>query len=83
MSRTERDHSLQKTFHFKTFQDAIQRMVSCKDDIDQLDHHPERTNIYNRVDVVLRTHDAGNIVTEKDHQLAKLLDNHYIWYSTL
>jgi 4a-hydroxytetrahydrobiopterin dehydratase len=42
--------------------------------ISELDHHPEWTNVYNRVMVSLCTHDAGNVVTQKDHDLASALD---------
>lgn len=37
-------------------------------------HHPEWTNVYNRVTIRLSTHDAGNIVTEKDRKLAEAID---------
>jgi 4a-hydroxytetrahydrobiopterin dehydratase len=52
-------------------------MAFCRPAIDQLNHHPEWTNVYNRLEVRLRTHDAGNRVTEKDKQLAVLLDQKY------
>ena len=39
------------------------------------DHHPEWTNIYNKVIIRLSTHDAGNEVTEKDYALAAAIDN--------
>jgi 4a-hydroxytetrahydrobiopterin dehydratase len=42
--------------------------------IGELDHHPEWTNVYNRVAVSLCTHDAGNVVTQKDYALAEALD---------
>jgi 4a-hydroxytetrahydrobiopterin dehydratase len=42
-----------------------------------LNHHPEWTNIYNKVMVTLRTHDAGNVVTDLDYKLAELLDRVY------
>jgi len=37
-------------------------------------HHPYWTNVWNKVDIYLNTHDAGNIVTEKDHKLAAAID---------
>ncbi|MCU0421258.1 MAG: 4a-hydroxytetrahydrobiopterin dehydratase [Bacteroidia bacterium] len=70
----EKDYALQKTFKFNTFTDAINWMYKASAIIDEFNHHPEWTNIYNKVHVTLRTHDAGNIITEKDYQLAKLLD---------
>jgi 4a-hydroxytetrahydrobiopterin dehydratase len=75
--RQESDNSLQKSFVFASFEDALFWMLRCSYDIVQLDHHPEWRNIYNRVDVLLTTHDAGNIVTEKDRALAQLLDARY------
>lgn len=41
---------------------------------EKMDHHPEWSNIYNRVMISLNTHDAGNKVTEKDHKLAAAID---------
>ena len=49
-------------------------MVRASKVFSELDHHPEWTNDYNRVMVSLCTHDAGNVVTQKDHDLASALD---------
>jgi 4a-hydroxytetrahydrobiopterin dehydratase len=68
------DNKLTKTFEFKTFEEAIDFMVRASIVISELDHHPEWTNVYNRVMVSLCTHDAGNVVTQKDHDLATALD---------
>ena len=67
-------NSLEKTFRFESFIKAIEFMKRASNDIDTLNHHPEWTNIYNKVIVTLRTHDAGNVVTELDYRLAELLD---------
>jgi 4a-hydroxytetrahydrobiopterin dehydratase len=37
-------------------------------------HHPNWSNVYNRVDIALTTHDAGNVVTDKDRKLAQAID---------
>jgi 4a-hydroxytetrahydrobiopterin dehydratase len=71
---TEHNNQLHKTFKFKTFIEAIEWMQKAAVVIDQLNHHPEWTNMYNKVHVTLCTHDAGNIITEKDRTLAQLLD---------
>jgi 4a-hydroxytetrahydrobiopterin dehydratase len=63
-----------KTFQFKDFPEALAWMVKAGFAIEKLNHHPEWTNIYNKVEVKLCTHDAGNIVTNKDQELAALLD---------
>lgn len=77
MDWKENKDGLHKTYEFKAFADAIGFMSFCRPAIDQLNHHPEWTNEYNRLEVRLRTHDAGNQVTEKDKQLAVLLDQKY------
>jgi 4a-hydroxytetrahydrobiopterin dehydratase len=71
----EENHKLTKTFIFKSFADAIAWMVKASFAIEKLDHHPEWSNIYNKVHVTLTTHDAGNTITEKDRKLAKILDS--------
>jgi 4a-hydroxytetrahydrobiopterin dehydratase len=68
------DNKLTKTFEFKTFGEAIDFMVRASKVIGELDHHPEWTNVYNRVMVSLCTHDKGNVVTQKDYDLATALD---------
>jgi 4a-hydroxytetrahydrobiopterin dehydratase len=49
-------------------------MIKASDLIEKMDHHPEWTNIYNKVHVRLTTHDAGNTVSDKDRLLAAALD---------
>ncbi len=71
----ENDQFLIKTFKFRDFVSAIQWMHTASEAIERLGHHPEWTNVYNKVTVRLTTHDAGNTVTDKDRELAKLLDS--------
>jgi 4a-hydroxytetrahydrobiopterin dehydratase len=66
--------ALLKRFAFDDFAAAIGFMASARPAIDELDHHPEWTNVYNRVDVRLNSHDVGG-VTERDFTLAGVLDN--------
>jgi len=68
------NQSLEKTFEFTTFEEAMQFMQDATPFISQTDHHPTWSNTYNRVQVIITTHDAGNEVTEKDHTLANFLD---------
>ncbi|MFZ9631835.1 MAG: 4a-hydroxytetrahydrobiopterin dehydratase [Bacteroidia bacterium] len=68
------NNKLTKTFEFQSFEEAIEFMVRASKVISQMDHHPEWTNVYNRVMVSLCTHDAGNVITQKDHDLAAALD---------
>lgn len=74
---TETDNALFKTFEFPSFMEAMQWMLQCTPAIDALNHHPEWTNVYNKVHVKLCTHDAGNSITNLDYQLAEMLDNLY------
>jgi 4a-hydroxytetrahydrobiopterin dehydratase len=62
-----------KTFHFKDFNAAFGFMTRAALAAEKLDHHPEWFNVYNRVDVLLATHDADG-VTALDVQLAKIMD---------
>lgn len=63
-----------RTWHFASFEDAMTFMQDAAVEIKRLNHHPEWTNIYDRVSCKLRTHDAGDRVTAKDAELAAILD---------
>ena len=65
--------ALTKTFHFDDFAAAIDFMARAAPRIDEMDHHPEWTNVYDHVDVRLTSHDA-NGVTGRDVRLAEVLD---------
>jgi 4a-hydroxytetrahydrobiopterin dehydratase len=73
----EENQVLLKTFTFASFEEAMQFMQNATPFISKTDHHPTWSNTYNRVEVKLTTHDAGNKVTEKDRKLAAYLDNLY------
>ncbi|MFD3408846.1 4a-hydroxytetrahydrobiopterin dehydratase [Aquirufa sp. HETE-83D] len=73
----EENQALEKTFTFPTFEDAMLFMQLATPLISKLDHHPTWSNTYNRVHVTLTTHDVGNVVTEKDRELAKIFDEIY------
>jgi len=62
-----------KTFHFRGFRDAMTWMMRAGFDAEQLNHHPEWSNVYNRVDVRLTTHDTGGLTT-KDIDLAQRME---------
>ena len=63
-------NALTKTFTFGSFREALSFMVRVGFEAEELNHHPDWTNVYNRVVVRLNTHDAGNKVTAKDVELA-------------
>lgn len=70
----EENNSLSKRFTFNNFSEAFGFMTRVALVAEQMNHHPNWSNVYNVVEIKLSTHDAGNIVTENDHQLAKAID---------
>lgn len=71
------EHKLHKQYKFRSFAAAIGWMMSAAIEIDKLNHHPEWSNVYNRVTVNLVTHDVGNQISNKDTALAARLDALY------
>lgn len=65
--------SIKKDFKFKTFAQAWAFMSRVALLAEKHDHHPEWSNVYNKVSIKLTTHDAGG-VTEKDLALAKAIE---------
>ena len=63
--------ALAKTFKFGSFREAISFMTRVAFEAEAMDHHPDWTNVYNRVAIRLNTHDAGGKVTAKDVELAR------------
>lgn len=68
----ERD-AIAKTYKFADFKSAFAFMSGVALKAEQMDHHPEWFNVYNRVEVILTTHDADG-VTQKDLELAGFMD---------
>lgn len=69
----ENRDAIHRSFKFNDFNAAFGFMTRCALKADQMDHHPEWCNVYNRVDVTLSTHDADG-VTDRDVALAKFMD---------
>ena len=67
------DGKLHREYEFADFVHAFGFMASAAIVADKMNHHPEWTNIYNKVDITLSTHDAGG-VTELDIALAEAMD---------
>lgn len=70
----EEDNKLKRSFQFKDFRTAMSFMNQVADVAEELDHHPWWSNVYNKLDIELTTHDAGNTVTAKDVELARRID---------
>ena len=71
----EKNNSLYRKFQFKNFSEAFAFMTRVALEAERMNHHPNWSNVYNTVEINLNTHDAGDIVTEKDKQLAKAIDD--------
>ena len=70
----QEESQIRRIYTFDTFHDAITYMSNVAPYCDEIDHHPEWKNVYNKLDVVLTTHDENGI-TIKDINLAKYLDS--------
>lgn len=70
----DQDDSLYREFEFKDFSEAFAFMTRVALEAEKMDHHPRWTNVWNKVEIWLSTHSAGNKVTEKDRKLAKAID---------
>lgn len=70
----EADNKLYRKVEFKNFSEAFAFMTRVALEAEKMDHHPLWTNVYNTVEIWLSTHDAGDIVTDKDRKLSKKID---------
>ncbi len=70
----EKENALHKSFTFTDFSEAFAFMTRVALIAERMDHHPEWKNVWNKVDITLNTHDAGNTVTDKDRKLASAID---------
>ena len=71
----EENNQLVARFEFKDFIEAFGFMSQVALVAEKLNHHPEWSNVYNIVEIRLSTHDAGNVVTESDRELAARIDD--------
>ncbi|MCS6991965.1 MAG: 4a-hydroxytetrahydrobiopterin dehydratase [Chitinophagales bacterium] len=72
---TEKDHGLERTFTFADFNEAFGFMCRVALVAERMNHHPTWTNAWNQVHIRLTTHDVGNRITDRDRQLANLIDH--------
>lgn len=70
----EENNKLYRKFTFKNFSEAFAFMTRVAMEAEKADHHPLWTNVYNTVEIWLNTHDAGDVVTEKDRALSKVIN---------
>lgn len=70
----EENNALYKKFEFNNFSEAFAFMARVAMAAEKANHHPLWTNVYNKVEIWLNTHDAGDIVTDKDRKLSKVID---------
>jgi 4a-hydroxytetrahydrobiopterin dehydratase len=70
----EKDNKLYRKFEFKDFSQAFSFMTRVALAAEKMDHHPEWKNVWNKVEIWLSTHDAGDVVTERDRKLAARID---------
>jgi len=73
--RQEKNNKLYRKFQFKDFSEAFAFMTRVALEAEKMDHHPLWTNVYNTVEIWLSTHSAGDVVTNKDKQLAEKIDD--------
>ena len=76
----EENNKLSATLKFEDFVEAFAFMTEVAFHAEKQNHHPEWSNVWNTVNISLSTHDARDIVTEKDHQLAKSIGEVYAKY---
>ncbi|MEZ5009220.1 MAG: 4a-hydroxytetrahydrobiopterin dehydratase [Chitinophagales bacterium] len=70
----EDDNKLKRSFEFNDFVEAFGFLTKVAILAEKQNHHPEIFNVYNKVDIALNTHDAGDVVTDKDHKLASAIN---------
>lgn len=81
MPWTTKDNALNSEFRFADFTTAFAFMTEVAFAAESAGHHPEWSNVYNRVNIRLTTHDAGNTITDKDHSLAAAITKIYGKYA--
>ena len=71
----EENDTLSREFVFKDFSEAFAFMTRVSMIAEKLNHHPDWSNVWNKVRINLSTHDAGNVVTDLDKKLADEIDH--------
>ncbi len=71
----QQNNQLYRAFTFNDFKEAFVFMSRVAELAEHHNHHPTWTNTYNKVEIWLSTHSAGDTITDKDHDLAAAIDN--------
>lgn len=79
----EENNQLKRSFQFSNFIEAFAFMTKVAFIAEKMNHHPNWSNSYNKVDIALNTHDAGSTVTDKDKKLAAEIDKLFNGGNTL
>jgi 4a-hydroxytetrahydrobiopterin dehydratase len=74
----EKDNKLTATYQFNDFIEAFAFMTKVALVAEKMNHHPNWSNVWNTVEISLTTHDAGNVITDKDRKLAKAIEELYL-----
>lgn len=74
----EENNQLKQTFKFKNFVEAFGFMSKVALISEKMNHHPEWRNVYNKVVILLSTHEKDNTITQKDRDLAKAIDELFL-----
>ncbi len=70
----ETENKLYRKFLFRNFSEAFAFMTRVAIEAEKMNHHPLWTNVWNTVEIWLSTHDAGDVITDKDRELAHRID---------
>lgn len=73
----EENNQLKRSFQFTDFVEAFSFMTQVAFAAEKMNHHPNWSNTYNKVEITLFTHDAKDTITEKDHKLSQKIDAIY------
>lgn len=79
----EENNQLKRSFQFTNFIEAFGFMTKVALVAEKMNHHPNWSNVYNKVDITLCTHDEGNTISEKDRKLANEIDKAFAGKSSL
>ena len=74
MAWEEKDNALYRAYTFKDFSEAFGFMTRVAILAEKADHHPTWKNTYNKLEIWLNTHDAGDIITDADRKLSASID---------